>query len=90
MLNESMAYLDDKDWVQGYAWFGAFRQDDANEWTGDGVSMLDDDGDLTGLGAEYLGGEENGFEEGMGDAAVVVRPDLVLMMGWVVMVMAMA
>ncbi|KAK0383137.1 hypothetical protein NLU13_9050 [Sarocladium strictum] len=92
MLNESMKYLDGKDWVQGYAWFGAFRQDDANEWTGDGVSLLNDDGGLTTLGAEYLGGEENGFKEGMGggdedDAGVGVRPSLLLMTVFIGLVM---
>lgn len=88
MLNESMSYLDDEEWVEGYAWFGAFRTDDANDWTGDGVSMLDDDGGLTTLGAEYLGGEDNGFEEGEG-AGVALRPSLGLVMvasclGWLV------
>ncbi|KAH8177698.1 glycosyl hydrolase catalytic core domain-containing protein [Sarocladium implicatum] len=77
MLNESMKYLDDQDWVEGYAWFGAFRSDGANEWTGDGVSMLNDDGGLTELGAEYLGGEDNGFEEGMNGGAGV-KPDWTL------------
>ncbi|RBR14183.1 hypothetical protein FVER53590_07687 [Fusarium verticillioides] len=70
MMNESLPYLDDNDYVQAYAWFGAFRKDDANEWTGDSVSLFDDDGGLTKLGAEYLGGEQKGFEEGMkGDSA---------------------
>lgn len=64
MLNDSMRYLDADDGVEGYAWFGAFRTSDANDWTGKGVSMLDSDGGLTKLGAEYLGGEDDGFEEG--------------------------
>ena len=52
--------------MERYAWFGAFREDDANEWTGDGVSLFDGHGKLTGLGAAYLGGEADGFEEGTG------------------------
>ncbi|WYZ37646.1 hypothetical protein EsH8_II_001152 [Colletotrichum jinshuiense] len=64
MMNESLTYLDGLDYVEGYAWFGAFREDDANEWTGDAVSLFDDDGGLTDLGALYLGGEERGFEKG--------------------------
>lgn len=89
MLNESMSYLDDLDYVEGYAWFGAFRTDDANDWTGDGVSMFDSDGGLTKLGAEYLGGEDNDFEEGMGSGTSLRRPSatiiavgLVLSVGW--------
>ena len=77
MMNESRAYLDGLDYVEGYAWFGAFRTDNSNDWTGDGVSLFDDDGGLTDLGAEYLGGEEGGFEAGMGgdgDAGVAMRP----------------
>ncbi|KIX03927.1 uncharacterized protein Z518_07480 [Rhinocladiella mackenziei CBS 650.93] len=72
-MNQSLPYLDGLDYVSRYAWFGTFRSDDANEWTGDGVSMLDDDGALTALGAEYLGGKADGFEEGMGGGAAGVR-----------------
>ena len=50
--------------MERYAWFGAFRADDANEWTGDGVALFDGEGGLTELGALYLGGEGNGFVEG--------------------------
>ncbi|TIC96030.1 Alkali-sensitive linkage protein 1 [Colletotrichum higginsianum] len=64
MMNESLAYLDGLDYVEGYAWFGAFREDEANAWTGDAVSLFDGDGGLTDLGALYLGGEERGFETG--------------------------
>ncbi|KAH7242120.1 hypothetical protein BKA59DRAFT_480081 [Fusarium tricinctum] len=65
MMNETLPSLDDNKEVQAYAWFGAFRTNDANEWTGKSVSLFDSDGGLTKLGAEYLGGEEKGFEEGM-------------------------
>ncbi|KAF5657151.1 hypothetical protein FHETE_10601 [Fusarium heterosporum] len=64
MMNESLTSLDGNDAVQAYAWFGAFRTNDANEWTGKSVSFFDKNGGLTELGAEYLGGEEKGFEEG--------------------------
>lgn len=68
-MNQTLPYLDGLEYVERYAWFGAFREDDANEWTGDGVSLLDDRGGLTELGATYLGGEAEGFEEGTGDGA---------------------
>jgi hypothetical protein len=61
MLNQTLPYLDGLEYVERYSWFGAFRTDDANEWTGDGVALFDDDGGLTELGALYLG---NGFKEG--------------------------
>ncbi|UPX16454.1 uncharacterized protein EKO05_0006853 [Ascochyta rabiei] len=61
MMNQTLPYLDSLDYVERYAWFGAFRTDDANEWTGDGVALFDDDGGLTELGALYMG---NGFKEG--------------------------
>lgn len=64
MMNTSLPYLEQQEYVERYAWFGAFRSDDANEWTGDGVALFDDGGGLTDLGALYLGGEENGFEAG--------------------------
>ncbi len=64
MMNESLPFLDELDWIARYAWFGAFRKDDANEWTGDGVSLFDVDGGLTQAGAVYLGGVGRGFEIG--------------------------
>ena len=72
MMNETLPNLDSRDDVQAYAWFGAFRTDDANEWTGKSVSLFDGDGGLTKLGAEYLGGEEKGFEEGMSQGVFTV------------------
>jgi hypothetical protein len=77
MMNDSLRWLDQTEWVERYAWFGAFREEDANGWTGDVVALLDDDGGLTDLGAMYMGGEATGFVEGDGeqeeDAAVGVR-----------------
>ncbi|KAF2008907.1 glycoside hydrolase family 128 protein [Aaosphaeria arxii CBS 175.79] len=64
MMNSSLGYLDGLDYVERYAWFGAFRSSDANEWTGDGVALFDKKGGLTELGALYMGGEQNGFKEG--------------------------
>ncbi|KAF2874036.1 glycosyl hydrolase catalytic core-domain-containing protein [Massariosphaeria phaeospora] len=64
MMNQTLPYLDQLDYVEKYSWFGAFRTDDANEWTGDSVALFDDDGGLTNLGALYLGGEANGFRTG--------------------------
>jgi hypothetical protein len=64
MMNQTLPYLDGLEYVERYAWFGAFRSDDANEWTGDSVALFDDNGGLTELGALYLGGEENGFKQG--------------------------
>jgi hypothetical protein len=65
MLNQTLPYLDGLEYVVRYGWFGAFRAHDANEWTGDGVSLLDEDGGLTELGVVYLGGEGRGWEVGM-------------------------
>lgn len=67
MLKESMDYLDGLDYVDGYAWFGAFREGDSNEWTGEGVSLLDDEGELTDVGREYMGGETSDFQDEDGD-----------------------
>ncbi|OBS27906.1 hypothetical protein FPOA_01847 [Fusarium poae] len=70
MMNETLPNLDSRDDVQAYAWFGAFRTNDANEWTGKSVSLFNSDGGLTKIGAEYLGGEEKGFEEGMSEGVL--------------------
>ncbi|CAH0052341.1 unnamed protein product [Clonostachys solani] len=62
MLEQAMSYLDGLDYIAGYSWFGAFRKKNANEWTGDGVSLLENNGDLTGLGEKYLGGDTSDFK----------------------------
>jgi hypothetical protein len=64
MMNQTIRYLDELDYVEKYSWFGAFRAGDANEWTGDRVALFDDDGGLTEAGAVYMGGEANGFAVG--------------------------
>ncbi|CAI6099054.1 unnamed protein product [Clonostachys chloroleuca] len=69
MLEQTMSYLDGLDYIAGYAWFGVFRKKNANGWTGDGVSLLENNGDLTGLGEKYLGGTTSDFKtEGDGDS----------------------
>ncbi|KAI1340721.1 glycoside hydrolase family 128 protein [Xylariaceae sp. FL0016] len=64
MMNQTLPYLDSLDYVAKYSWFGAFRPNEANDWTGDGVSLFQNDGGLSQLGAYYLGGQANGFDEG--------------------------
>ena len=70
MMNQSLRWMDETGWVERYAWFGAFRDDEANSWTGDVVSLLDDDGGLTELGSVYMGGEAEGFPVGKSEQGV--------------------
>lgn len=65
MMNTTLPYLDQLDYVDKYSWFGFFREQNANSWTGDGVSLLDDSGDLTQLGARYLSTSNFTFTQGM-------------------------
>ncbi|KAI0429896.1 glycosyl hydrolase catalytic core-domain-containing protein [Xylaria sp. FL1042] len=70
MMNQTLPYLDQLDYIEKYAWFGAFRPKEANQWTGDGVALFQSDGGLSELGSYYLGGEANGFEVGQqGDSS---------------------
>jgi hypothetical protein len=64
VMAQTLPYLDGLDYVERYAWFGEFRPDAANNWTGPGLSLFENDGGLTDLGALYLGGEANGFVVG--------------------------
>ncbi|KAK3687163.1 glycosyl hydrolase catalytic core-domain-containing protein [Podospora appendiculata] len=61
-FNESIAYLDKTKIVERYAWFGAFRSVVSN--VGPNQAMLDPYGELTDIGAWYLG------ENGTGTAAL--------------------
>lgn len=66
MLNQSMTYLDGLDYVEAYAWYGAFRKgNSADSYTGDSVAYFNKKGALTDVGALYLGGKEEGFKAGM-------------------------
>lgn len=69
MLNETLLWLEEMEVVEKYAWFGMFRTDESNAWTGKDVAMFGKDGALTELGALYLNGAEvNGTAtEGKGD-----------------------
>ena len=90
MMNQTLPYLDNLDYVERYAWFGAFRTDDANEWTGDGVALFDDDGGLTELGALYMG---NGFKEGQkgeGSGAGMLNVNLAVMVAMGLMTVLMS
>ncbi|KAH6654148.1 hypothetical protein BKA67DRAFT_517532 [Truncatella angustata] len=93
MMNQSLSYLDGLDYIESYAWFGAFRSDDSNEWTGSSVALFDDDGGLTEVGSLYLGGEENGFAKGTkgeGDSAasgMLVSTSTLMVTGLVMMTM---
>lgn len=70
MMNQSMAYLDGLDYVEAYAWFGAFRKGaSADSYTGDNVALFNKKGALTDVGAMYLGGKEEGFKAGMKGSA---------------------
>jgi hypothetical protein len=64
MMNQSLPYLDQLDYVEKYAWFGVFRPKEANAWTGDGPALFQNDGGLSELGAYYLGGDANGYKVG--------------------------
>jgi hypothetical protein len=66
MMNQTLPYLDKLEYVEKYSWFGAFRSDDANEWTGDGVALFDGDGGLTQLGALYMGKDYKVGQKGEG------------------------
>lgn len=89
MMNQTLPYLDKLDYVEKYAWFGAFRTDEANAWTGNGVALFDGEGGLTELGARYLGGRGLVWGrrgEGQEDVAGSVRVSMWMMGGrwWVV------
>ena len=55
MMNKTLPYLDQLDYVERYSWFGIYRKENANGWVGSGAALLDNSGRLTDLGALYLG-----------------------------------
>ena len=69
MMEQALPYLDGLDYIERYAWFGAFRTGDANEWTGNGVALFDSNGGLTKLGALYMGDSFQQGQKGPGNHA---------------------
>lgn len=88
-FNTTLEYLDRLDYVARYSWFGAFRSDVSN--VGPSGAMLDAEGELTDLGAWYLGragtgvrGAAAGRNGVSGVAAAVVGAAVVAVgLGWV-------
>ncbi|KAK8039849.1 glycoside hydrolase family 128 protein [Apiospora rasikravindrae] len=54
LLKGAAPYLDGLSWVEGFAWFGSFRQRDANSWTGPGLALFNNNGNLTSVGKYYV------------------------------------
>ncbi|KAL1722008.1 glycosyl hydrolase catalytic core-domain-containing protein [Schizophyllum commune] len=51
-MNATQSWMDETDWIERYAWFGAMR--DLQGVNADNA-LLDKDGDLTDLGQQYIG-----------------------------------
>ncbi|KAK5174608.1 uncharacterized protein LTR77_001689 [Saxophila tyrrhenica] len=53
--NQTVDFLDGLDYVARYSYFGSFPPDAASSWVGSGGTMMNNDGELTNIGAWYLG-----------------------------------
>ncbi|KAI7618995.1 glycoside hydrolase family 128 protein, partial [Hortaea werneckii] len=80
--NQSADYFDRLDYVTHYSYFGAFRSDVSN--VGKNAAMLTQKGELTDIGAWYLGQEATGNKP-KGGAAQVAK-----FAGWAVVVASVA
>ncbi|KAK4539679.1 hypothetical protein LTR36_010442 [Oleoguttula mirabilis] len=76
--NQSSSFFDRIDYITHYSYFGAFRSDTSN--VGVDTAMLTQKGELTDIGAWYLGMDATG-EVPKGDAAQVAK-----FAGWVIVV----
>ncbi|ELU37308.1 glycosyl hydrolase catalytic core domain-containing protein [Rhizoctonia solani AG-1 IA] len=52
-LDETQTYMDNTDWVERYAWFGAMAKTPINKDTG----LMDSSGEITDLGKQYMGSQ---------------------------------
>jgi len=56
-LNQTQTFMDSVDWVERYAWFGAFRDlQGVNELD----ALMDQNGNITPLGLQYVGASQPG------------------------------
>jgi len=76
-FNTSLKYLDRLDYVTHYSWFGSFRSDVSN--VGPNGAMLNSKGEVTDIGAWYLGRQAKGIKpDSVNSAAGIRRGDWVL------------
>lgn len=66
-FNQTLDYFDKEDFLGRYTYFGSFRSDVSN--VGPNAPFLNNDGDLTDIGAWYLGFDATGVDPQSGDAA---------------------
>lgn len=59
-FNQSVSYLDSLSYLERYAYFGSFPADEASTWVGPNGTMLNNAGELTDIGAWYLGENATG------------------------------
>lgn len=64
-FNETLDYFDEEDHIGRYTYFGAFRSSASN--VGQDAVFLNNDGDLTDLGAWYIGQDATGVDPRSGD-----------------------
>jgi len=71
-MNETQSFMDNTDWVERYAWFGAFRTmpSDVNP----ALALLDKDGKITPLGKQYIGSTSNDSGSGGGGSGGGLPP----------------
>ncbi|RPB01179.1 hypothetical protein L873DRAFT_1827284 [Choiromyces venosus 120613-1] len=67
-FNTTLKYLDHLDYVTHYSWFGSFRSDVSN--VGPNGAMLNSDGEVTDIGAWYLGRQAEGVKPGNSAAGI--------------------
>lgn len=71
-FNQTVEWFDSQDYIGRYSYFGAFRSDTSN--VGPNAAFLNNDGDLTDIGAWYLGNDATGVDPESGGVGAVAPP----------------
>ncbi|CAI4213153.1 unnamed protein product [Parascedosporium putredinis] len=79
-FNQTIDWFDKEEFIERYAYFGAFRSTNSN--VGPNPVFLNRDGDLTDIGSWYLGGNATGVNPQSGDnGAGMMRASMSLVLG---------
>ncbi|KII92629.1 glycoside hydrolase family 128 protein [Plicaturopsis crispa FD-325 SS-3] len=73
-LNETQTFMDETDWVERYAWFGAMED---LQGVNQADALMDKSGKITALGKQYIGAEGDGGVT-VGGSLPSTRPSLLL------------
>ena len=79
-LNATIAFCEDAEWLERYAYFGTFREGEGNGYVGQNGAVWDSKGQITAVGKIWLGLESTpGMNAHSGRETVVLSKEYLVL-----------